>query len=895
EVAQRVRRRVFGSPHERAQFEKQRKRQKEGPKADPKGEENKGDKKEKKGRGGEQRSRPSFLAARLPDGLQIAVTSDQSVFVQAALDDVRSTVLTGGCLAVIVLLVFLKNAWFTLIVGLSIPLSVMAAFIAMHLSGVSINMMSLGGLALGIGMLVDNSVVVLESIFRSREDGQDPQEAAVQGTQSVASAVTASTLTTVAVFLPIVFVEGIAGQIFRDQALTVVISLIASLFVALYFIPSLSCRAVRQKKAREGESPVRRVLRQRRVFGAFTELKERVRSLKWASWKFPLNLFLTVAMLVPVALLRFVLDLLSTIVLRVVLAVLVVFSFVAKRGGSSREVLSRGLGQFDRVFGGFQRRYLRVLEWSLDHRGAVLGICLLAAALSFSLITVAQTELIPEVHQGEFSVEIRLPRSTRIEETDRVARRWEDALLDKEVFPEISTLTTTVGVERDELNAADEGQHSAKFLVRMDEAGGALGIDREEGLKERIRDLVRDAEFESVEMQAPVLFSFKSPIEIEISGYRLDELRRISRDLEAKLAEIPELEDVKSSLARGNPEVQITLDRELLSRYDLGSGTIGTVLRKKIQGEISSYFTLGDRKVPIRVRLEERDRDSLLELERLGVFRDANVDLQLRDVVRTDDPAGEESAQLLIGEGPAEIRRIAHQRAAVVTANLAGMSLGGATESISETIETLRYPPEFSVGFGGQKEEMDRALESLRNALFLAVFLVYVVMAMQFESLVQPLVIIVSIPLAFVGVLPALYLLDRPISIIVFIGAIVLAGIVVNNAIVLIDTANRRARAGESMRDALLVAGELRLRPILMTTSTTVLGLLPLTGLLSGVEWLAPIVGSGQGEEIRAPLAIAVATGLVTSTVLTLVVVPVISSIVSDILQPLQRGAEVVE
>ncbi|MBN1442541.1 MAG: efflux RND transporter permease subunit, partial [Planctomycetes bacterium] len=503
------------------------------------------------------------------------------------------------------------------------------------------------------------------------------------------------------------------------------------------------------------------------------------------------------------------------------------------------------------------------------------------------------SELIPEVHQGEFTVEIRLPRATRIEETDRVIRPWEQRILAGEEFADIASLTTTIGVEKDELTSGDEGEHSAELLVRLKPTSEPLRTERR--VTSRIRDLLRDAEFESVDIVHPVLFTFKTPVEVEVSGYDLETLGRIVEQIRAGMEGIPEVKDVRTNLARGNPEVQVRLDRELLSRYSLGSpSSVGDVIRRKFQGDVASYFAMGDRKVPIRTRLQEADRDSLGELRDIRLSAPAERDLRLRDVVRQPGAGGESSGrQLPVGEGPAEIRRISHQRAGVINANLSGMSLGTAIAKVERVIDGIRdtMPPEFTVGFGGQKEEMDSALESLKNALLLAIFLVYVVMAMQFESLLQPFIIIFSIPLALVGVVPVLYFLGKPLSIVVFIGMIVLAGIVVNNAIVLVDTANRLRRGGLPLRAALVQAGEIRLRPILMTTVTTVLGLFPLTGAVRGMAWLEPLFGSGQGEEIRAPLAITVIAGLVTSTILTLVVIPVLASVADSALQRLRPRA----
>jgi len=944
EVAERVRRRLFGSQADREKLAKVEKMDEERRKEfaektlvlkTEKSDEGEDAKKKGKGagRGGDHiPSRPDFIASRLPSNVKVEVMSDQSVFIENSLTDVRSMVLGGGVLAILILFLFLRRLSFTLAVGVSIPLSIVTAFIAMHLFGVSINMMSLGGLALGIGMLVDNSIVVLESIFRCREEGDDPVTASIRGTRAVASAVTASTLTTVAVFFPIVFVEGVAGQIFRDQALTVVISLVASLAVALYFIPSLVCRSLGSgdgEKTLGWRAPrlIKTVFRR----PTWRVVVHSVRRPNGRWYRFPL--WLVNLILSPLNfLLIFVMKWLTLAVLAISLLVIGIYRVCLRLLSPFTNLGQKGLfWVFDAALEALRRVYVRFLEGALRQRFVVAVVVGVLAFFAFRLVSDLENELIPEVHQGEFTVEVRLPRATRLEKTDDVIRPWEEFLLDKRRFPEIDTLTTTVGIEKDDVTAGDDGEHTAKLLVRLERSSDPERT--EEIVKARIRESLSSArlgsaEIESTEFKNPVLFSFKMPIEVEVKGRNLGTLTRVTDDVEERMRGLEEIKDVRSSLARGSPEVRILPDRRLYQRYGLSPVAVGDVLRKKLLGEVKTHFSVGDRKVPIRVRLREDHRDSLGALDELVINPGSEREYQLRDVRRwatredlassesssqgsdalSNDPlaalaagAGGRGGEGVIGtarpaasdvdlvrglpiiDGPAEIRRIGHERAAVVSANFSGMSLGGATESVEEILREVPRPANFTVEFGGQNDEMEKASGSLRQALLLAVFLVFVVMAMQFESFTQPLVIIVAVPLAFVGVLPVLWFLEIPLSIVVFIGMIVLAGIVVNNAIVLVDTSNQLRKQGLSPPDSLLRAGELRLRPILMTSLTTVLGLLPLTGILSSVPGVAAVLGGGDGAEIREPLAITVVAGLVASTVLTLVVVPVIASLADSL------------
>jgi HAE1 family hydrophobic/amphiphilic exporter-1 len=695
----------------------------------------------------------------------------------------------------------------------------------------------------------------------------------------VTGAVTASTLTTVCVFLPIVFVEGVAGQVFRDQSLAVVISLVASLLVSLYVLPALVARRPQKASAGAGGGCGRRPRRPR--FEARARLVRDVAFLaRWWRGLTPVVRIVSSPLAVlgiTLAALAFPLRLaLEAAAVMLTACLSLLFLLGRKLAPLGRGRLGRAWGGVERfsgrAFESLSRSYLSLLDVCLLHRGAVLGVLLIAGAGAAYSFFQLGAELIPEVHQGEFTVDLRLPVGTRLERTDEVVAPWERRILAEKGLLGLASVTTTIGVEKDSIKAGEEGEHTAKILVRLER--GANPRHAEERVKARLRDVLSgEPELQSAKLQSPVLFSFKTPIEVEVKGYNLTDLRRITDDVETALRSIPSLKDVKSNMGTGYPEAHLRFDRDLLSRYGLTVSTVGNAIRRMVQGDVASWFNEGDRKVGIRVRLEEEDRRSLEDLAALVLNPESPAPLALKDVLLSY------GGQIEVGEGPAEIRRVAHQRAGVVTANLTGMDLGRVTEEIVAALGRIERPADFTIGFGGQKEEMDISTGSLFQALVLAIFLVYVVMAIQFESLVQPFIIILVVPLAMVGVSPVLWALGIPLSILVFIGMIILAGIVVNNAIVLVDYTNQLRVRGMALREALSTAGSVRLRPILMTTLTTVLGLLPLTGIFDGVPALGRLLGAGEGVEMRAPLAITVIAGLSASTALTLVVVPVIYSL----------------
>jgi hydrophobic/amphiphilic exporter-1 (mainly G- bacteria), HAE1 family len=784
--------------------------------------------------------RSEGLAQRLvrEEGAVLAVVADRSTFIESSIREVRNTALLGGVLAILVLYLFLRDFKTTAIIGVSIPMSLLITFAPLNLFGVSLNIMSLGGLALGIGMLVDNSIVVLESIFRCREEGDDVVGAAIRGTREVRGAVVASTLTTVAVFFPMVFVEGIAGQAFGDLGFAVVISLLASLLVAVFFIPMLASRRKPQFTGNvEGMAPSWR-------WRAWEEFREQTRARRpvWQWLWLPYELVRLVVGTLLEALGQLLLLLLSGVAW-------LITRILAPAGVWLTRVL---LGVPVRLAHGMLNRlnagYPRALRWALDHPSLLLVSVGLCGWLTWQAGNALDTELLPEVHQGEFTFEVSLPVGTPIQETQAALSRVEAAILEN--LGDIQNLIVTFGFDVTNMRRSDEGEHSARFKVLLDRSRNPART--EAWVMNRLREYFADVPDVQVRVVRPVLFSAKTPIVVEIEGHDLVQLRRVAQQAEMLLGELPALADVEATLRSGAPEIQVIYRRDRLTQYGLNIGTVAGQVRDMVKGYEATRFNLKDRRIPIVVRLEERDRSQLEDVARLIVNPGTANPIPLSAV-----------AELEIGEGPSEIRRVDGQRVALIQANLGRGSLGTAVRQIETVLESqVEWPGEMRYAITGQNEEWERSRGSLYLALGLSLFLVYVIMASQFESLVQPLIIMVTIPLAFVGSVIGLSLLGYSVSIVVFLGLIMLAGIVVNNAIVLVDYANTLRARGLSLREAIVTAGTVRLRPILLTTSTTVLGLLPMA------------LGLGDGAEIRTPMAITVMFGLISSAALTLVIIP---------------------
>ncbi|MCB9798050.1 MAG: efflux RND transporter permease subunit, partial [Alphaproteobacteria bacterium] len=785
------------------------------------------------------------LASELPEGVTFAVLDDQALFIEDAVNNLRSTAVLGGLLAVLILFLFLRDFRATAIIGTAIPISVVCTFAPMYLGDVSLNLMSLGGLALGVGMLVDNAVVVLEAIQVYREQGIERREAAIEGVAEVAAAVTASTLTTVAVFLPIVFVEGVAGQIFGDLAMAVVFSLLASLIVALVFVPMLAARDYRIPHPQGGWRDLSITQR----LPCWAELKHAFADMRAQGGRRWLWL--------PYVGLRFAIRLPLELFAALAVTLAAGGTWLAIRVGGLvlprlSALLLRLADGFGAVYGRLAARYPAWLGQALTRPGAVMGAATLALALALLALGGVGRELIPDVHQGRFTVEMALPVGTPLDRTVAVISEAEEAILE---HPDVDRVYSAIGSEGRADARPDEGEHSARVLVQL-KPGGDLEA-REQAVMHELRETLGGLSTAELNFVPPALFTFRTPVEVVLTGDDLDELRALSDASVLALSQAPGLTDVKSSLVPGYPEVRIHYKRPLIERYGLTTASVAQSLRDKVQGTEASRMSRGERRVDMIVRLAESERSSVLDLERINVNPQLDPPIPLTAV-----------AELEQAEGPSEIRRVDQQRAAVLTANLDGLDLAGTGAVIGRALSGVDFPPGADFFIAGQTVEMQRSLRSLSFALLLAVFLVYVIMASTFESLVHPFVILFAVPLAAVGVMPALAATGTGLSVVVFIGFIVLAGMVVNNAIVLIDRVNRSRAEGQGVAEALMSAGQARLRPILITTSTTVLGLLPLS------------LGLGAGAEIQQPLALTVIAGLVSSTLLTLVVVPVIYRLV---------------
>jgi len=743
-------------------------------------------------------SRLERVNESLPEDIELTTIYDQSKFISASVSDVRNAAILGGIIAIIVLYGFLRDSRATTITGIAIPVSVIGTFLLMYLNNVSLNIMSLGGIALAVGMLVDNSIVVLENIVRKKEHGEGILEAAQNGTAEVAGAVVAATLTTIAVFFPMVFISGIAGQLFRDQALTVTFALTFSLIVALTLIPMLASLGTgsRYRNDRE-DSPA----------GWFTRgvaFVIRMLGIVFAGLK------------------------------RLFWIILWVPTWLLQR-------LHRAVAAV----------YPGMLRWSLHHRFAVIAGAVLVFVATMSLIPRLGTELIPQLSQGEFNVDLRLPPGAPLAETDRAIQAAQGATRD---IASIALDYSVAGTgNRLDANPVDAGDNTGTLSIALKPGSGR---SEENAAMDVMRAELASLPGVQYEFSRPALMTFASPLQIEIAGYDLDDLARVSGLVVQELSASDRFTDIKTTVERGNPEIQIVFDQERAAKLGLAVRDIANRVVANVRGELATRYTWRDKKIDVLVRSVDTRESSIDEIRRLIVNPASERPVSLDAV-----------AQITVSQGPAEIRRVAQERVAIITANVAYGDLGAAALEAGEIIGRTPMPNGITAMVSGQSEEMEESFQSMQFALALAIFLVYLVMASQFESLIHPFVILFTIPLALVGAVLALFITGTTINIVALIGVIMLAGIVVNNAIVLVDLINQLRAQGKDRIDAIMEAGQARLRPILMTSLTTALGLLPMA------------VGFGEGAEVRAPMAITVIGGLLVSTFLTLLVIPVVYSL----------------
>ena len=741
------------------------------------------------------RARLEELEESVPAGLALAVLFDQSQFIEGAISEVTRNAWEGGLLAILVIALFLRDRRATGVVALAIPVSVVATFFVMQQMGLSLNIMSLGGLALGVGMLLDDSIVVLEAIHRRRAEGEAALPAAIAGAGEVAGPVVASTLTTVAVFLPIVFVEGVAGQLFRDQALTVSISILASLGFSLALIPVLASRSRETPAAGAAAEPPRRFARI-------------LRGLRAAAG------FVGRSLLYP---------------LRPVLA-----GFTAAERGIAKA-------------------YPAIVRTALRHPLPVFGLSALVFAGSLWAGRAAiGVELIPALSQGEFHFEVLLPEGTAVSATDDLLEEVGRGVAGDAAVARVTT-EAGAGSGAGMVSGGGRAEHRGRLGVVMADRDDP---EAEAQVIAALRSDLAGRPGVRYEFGRPSWFSFRRPVELEVYSDERAALVPNARRVREAVAGAPGLADVSSSAEAGSPEIRVQFAADRLASMGLSVDAASNALRSKLRGEVATRLDEGDRRIDVVVRGADDLRSRTSAVPSLIVHAADARPVPLRALGSAE-----------VSEGPAELRRVGQRPAVVISANLDGADLESATAAIENRIAGLGLPPGVTTRFSGQREEMERSFRSLALAIGLAIFLVYFVMASQFESLLHPFLILFTIPLGAVGVVLALLLTGAAVSVIVLIGVVMLAGIVVKNAIVLVDCINRLRASGMEKTEAIVAAGRMRLRPILMTTLTTVLGLTPMA------------LGLGAGAEIRSPMAVTVIGGLLVSTALTLIVIPTAYSV----------------
>ncbi|TWT23466.1 efflux RND transporter permease subunit [Luteimonas marina] len=757
-------------------------------------------------------ARLKLIREQLPRDIEMSVVEDQSVFIRHAIRDVKVDAVIGGLLSVLIIFLFLRDGWSTFVISLSLPISIITTFFFMGQLGLSLNLMSLGGLALATGLVVDDSIVVLESIAKARERGVGILEAAIAGTREVFMAVVASTLTTIAVFLPLVFVEGIAGQLFRDQALTVAIAIAVSLVVSMTLIPMLS--------ALKGRPPL-----------AFPEEEPHPQWRPDSRWKKPVaatgrglgagirGAFFGAAWLV-VRLWR---------------------GLVAIVGPVMRKASDLAMAPYNRAEAG----YLRMLPAALARPWPVLGGATLAFALTLAALPFLGIDLIPQLAQDRFEMTAKLPPGTPLAQTDALIREVQRKHADEDGVRLLYGVSGT-GTRLD-ASPTESGENIGKLSVVMTDTS------HEQRLTDTLRETLQAYPSAQVDFARPELFSLSPPLEIEIEGNDLEAIRVAGIKLAGMLRANAHYADVKSTVEQGFPEIQVVFDQDRAAALGLTTRQIADAVVNKVRGSVATRYSFRDRKIDVLVRVQESERSSVDDIRRLIVNPTGGAPVELASV-----------ADVVSTTGPSEIHRADQRRVAIVSANLRDVDLGTAIAEVQKMVADNPLGTDIDVRMGGQGEELDQSIRSLLFAFALAVFLVYLVMASQFESLLHPFVILFTIPLALVGAVAALMLTRSPISVVVFIGLILLVGLVVKNAIILIDKVNQLREEGVPRREALVEGARSRLRPIMMTTLCAVFGFLPLA------------LAFGEGAEVRSPMAITVIGGLLVSTLLTLLVIPVV-------------------
>ncbi|ADU29551.1 efflux RND transporter permease subunit [Evansella cellulosilytica] len=707
------------------------------------------------------------LQQNITQGVSLTPIMDSSVFITDSIDSVAVNMLLGGSMALLVLLLFLRSFRSTLIIGLSIPIAVISAFTLLYFAGETINIITLGGLALGIGLLVDNSIVILENIYKFRERGYSKKDAAINGAKEVASAVIASTMTSMVVFVPIVFTDGIASELFIPLALTVGFTLLASLVVSLTIVPMLSGLLLPDLVRAQAE-------------------EEQARGIR-------------------------------------------------KIGVGIGHILEK-----------ITNAYGKVLKWAINHKRTVVLSTIILLVASLGTVRLVGMELIPGFDQGEISASFETPPGTSLEETRLAVAEIEEYLIS---LDEVEVAYTTIGGGG--MMGQPTGSNSGDFYIRL--------VSQDERSLST-NDVIRDfSEFTDTLANIDVnVWAFESggmggdAISLEVRGDDFETLNFIADDLRDIISDIPGAENITHSMGDTRPEMQLHVNRDLAMQYGLSYAEIMDTVRGSVSGQVASLMRVEGQEIEISVILPEDYRNNFDRLQELPILTQTGDIVPLSAIARFEQV-----------EGPTTITRQNQSRGVSITGDIMDRDLGSVIADIEEELNNYIFPEGYDYNIGGEFEMMMDAFTDLVLALLLAIFLVYAVMAFQFEKVLYPFIVMFSLPATFIGIMIGFLITGRPLSAPAFIGVIMLSGIVVNNAIVLVDYINKLRERDYSREEAIIEAGKTRLRPILMTMLTTVLAMVPLA------------IGIGEGAELQAPMATVIVFGLSFATLITLLLIPV--------------------
>jgi len=719
----------------------------------------------------------------MPQGVKLEPIFDQSQYIRNSINSLIHEALKGAVLAIAVIYFFLRTFRSTVIIAVSIPLSIMATFIMLYfIGGQTLNIFTIGGLALGVGRLVDDSIVVLENIYRNRKNFTTASQAALEGANQVAMPVLASTLTTIAVFFPVVFLTGIAKPLFIPLALAIGFSLTASYFVSMTVVPILCERFVENESDPSLSS---------------AKLSERIA----ARWK--------------------------------------------------------------RMFDLMDEFYARLLRWVLRRRAATIAVLAIIFVLSTLMFGKVGSEFFPATDESQFSVNLKLPVGARVEDTNEAANKIVETVYDALGKENVSVITQDSGVRASGTGgmwSGTPGPHAANVRVSLvsPEKRPFSDLEAVEIVRKKLAGKMPGVQvyFSTGGMMNRILnFGSENPIEVQIIGFDFEESGKLARTIQGIVEDVKGTADVRISREDNYPELDVKVDRDLASRMGLTVKDAAQTILTSITGSVNmpSIYTdpITGKEYNIVVRFKEKNRNSIEDLENVPLFSKTGQIVDLRTIAKVEGAAG-----------PIQIDRKYQQRIVKVTANVVGRPLGDVAGEIESKLAGLALPQGFEVTMAGQREQQKESFKSLLMALLLALMLVYMTMASQFNSLLEPFIIMFSVPMGLIGVVWTLYITSTPLSINAYMGIIMMVGIVISNGILLVDFANNLFKQGCDVFDAAVEAGRIRLRPILMTTACTLFGLMPMA------------IGIGEGSESNAPLARAVVGGLAVSTVFTLLLIP---------------------